>query len=452
MLNFFGYYIRSFSVMRGIVDFLIIFLGGAFLYSFFGLASTGSTTPNEVSPFVLSLVTGIVTWVIIFAIGTYDLPRGFDWKNLTARLIAVFFIAVPLELALWWAVGFVYLNSIFVPVITIAIQLCLFFIVRILYAVILPNYILQNRAIVIAPSHEVEEVKEILLATGSPYKIAYVIPPENLNKHNNIDLAEICKKYDASLVVVGHEKTMKLLKAFASCRFSNIRVMDINLLKEKLLGKVTLEKYYSYHVIFDKFFAVSLMGHIIKRSFDLVVATVILLLTLPITATVGMLIYLHDRHNIFYAQKRVGRAGQVFACYKFRSMRVDAEQNGAVWAQENDDRVTPIGRFIRKTRIDEIPQCLNVLLGEMSIVGPRPERPEFVKDLSEKIPMYSERHYVKPGLTGWAQINESYGASVEDAERKLEYDLYYLKHYNIVLDVLILMKTLSVVLWPNGVR
>ena len=133
-------------------------------------------------------------------------------------------------------------------------------------------------------------------------------------------------------------------------------------------------------------------------------------------------------------------------------MRIDAEKDGAVWAREKDNRVTGVGRFIRKTRIDEIPQCINVLLGHMSIVGPRPERPEFVSMLDEQIPFYTERHHVRPGLTGWAQINERYGASVEDAKRKLEYDLYYLKHHNIVLDILILMKTISVVIWPNGVR
>ena len=185
----------------------------------------------------------------------------------------------------------------------------------------------------------------------------------------------------------------------------------------------------------------------------MVVALLILLLTFPILVVIGLLIKCEDGGNIIYTQKRVGLNGIIFPLFKFRSMRVDAEKDGkARWADQNDKRITRIGRFIRKTRIDEIPQCLNIVLGHMSIVGPRPERPEFVAELVEKIPLYNERHYIKPGLTGWAQINERYGASVEDARLKLEYDLYYLKHCSIVLDTLILMKTISVVIWPNGVR
>jgi lipopolysaccharide/colanic/teichoic acid biosynthesis glycosyltransferase len=162
---------------------------------------------------------------------------------------------------------------------------------------------------------------------------------------------------------------------------------------------------------------------------------------------------LDSRGPAFYRQRRVGLFGQGFDVVKLRSMRVDAEVPGqAVWAEKDDPRITRIGRIIRKLRIDELPQCWSVLKGEMSFVGPRPERPQFVDDLESKLPYYAERHMVKPGITGWAQINYPYGASIEDARQKLEYDLYYAKNYSPFLDVLILLQTARVVLFPEGAR
>jgi lipopolysaccharide/colanic/teichoic acid biosynthesis glycosyltransferase len=162
---------------------------------------------------------------------------------------------------------------------------------------------------------------------------------------------------------------------------------------------------------------------------------------------------LESRGPAFYRQHRVGRYNQPFSILKLRSMRADAEVAGqAVWAQKGDSRVTRVGRFIRLVRIDELPQCWSVLKGEMSFVGPRPERPQFVEELEREIPFYAERHMVKPGITGWAQINYPYGASTEDARHKLEYDLYYAKNYSPFLDLLIMLQTLRVLLWPEGAR
>ena len=162
---------------------------------------------------------------------------------------------------------------------------------------------------------------------------------------------------------------------------------------------------------------------------------------------------LESRGPAFFRQRRVGLYGQVFDVLKIRSMRVDAEHGGkAVWAQKDDPRVTRVGRILRKLRIDELPQAWSVLKGEMSFVGPRPERPQFVADLEARLPYYTERHVVKPGITGWAQINYPYGASVEDAREKLEYDLYYAKNYTPFLDILILLQTARVILWPEGAR
>ena len=189
-----------------------------------------------------------------------------------------------------------------------------------------------------------------------------------------------------------------------------------------------------------------------KRLFDITASLLLLALTAPVIVVFALLVKLDSKGPAFFRQVRVGLYGQDFAVIKLRSMRTDAEVNGAQWAVENDPRVTRLGRFIRKVRIDELPQTWSVLKGEMSFVGPRPERPEFVSDLEQQLPFYAERHMVKPGITGWAQINYPYGASIEDSRHKLEYDLYYAKNYTPFLDLLILLQTLRVVLWHEGAR
>jgi exopolysaccharide biosynthesis polyprenyl glycosylphosphotransferase len=191
----------------------------------------------------------------------------------------------------------------------------------------------------------------------------------------------------------------------------------------------------------------------VKRLFDVMVSSVLLTLALPVAAVTALAIHLEDGGPVFYRQQRVGLHGRPFMLLKFRSMRVDAEGDGiARWAIVGDQRVTKVGSIIRKTRVDEIPQVANVLRGEMSFVGPRPEQLAIVDELSRSILYYWHRHMVKPGITGWAQINYPYGGSIEDAYQKLKYDLYYIKNYSLVLDFLILIQTVRVVLWPHGAR
>lgn len=191
------------------------------------------------------------------------------------------------------------------------------------------------------------------------------------------------------------------------------------------------------------------------RALDILVSGILLLITWPIMLLVICAIKIEDGISapVFYRQCRVGKSSTNFEVYKFRSMRIDAELDGrAVWATENDPRITKVGRILRKIRADEIPQIFNVLRGNMSLVGPRPERPEFVCQLEDKIPYYSERHAVKPGVTGWAQLKYSYGSTEEDAMEKLQYDLYYVKNQSLMLDILIILQTVEVVLWGKGAR
>ena len=189
-----------------------------------------------------------------------------------------------------------------------------------------------------------------------------------------------------------------------------------------------------------------------KRAFDICFAVALGIVALPLVLLTALAVRLESRGPAIYSQKRVGRHEKEFTVYKIRSMRMDAEKNGAVWAAKNDPRVTRVGAFIRKTRIDELPQLWNVLVGDMSVIGPRPERMEFVKELSEKIPFFYVRHSVKPGITGWAQVMYPYGASIEDSRMKLEYDLYYIKHLSALLELKVLLKTIGVVLFPTGAR
>ena len=222
---------------------------------------------------------------------------------------------------------------------------------------------------------------------------------------------------------------------------------------EEYTGKIAVENLRPSWLIFSSGFRRRFTLSLLKRTADLLAATIGLLLTAPLMAIVGALVKLSSRGPALYHQQRVGLDGRVFTIHKFRSMRADAEdRTGAVWATAQDNRVFPFGRLMRKTRLDELPQLFNVLMGEMSLVGPRPERPEFVSELTEQIPFYGQRHVVKPGLTGWAQVRYSYGASVEDAMQKLQYDLFYIKNLSLALDFYVVLKTIKIVLLRRGAQ
>ncbi len=220
---------------------------------------------------------------------------------------------------------------------------------------------------------------------------------------------------------------------------------------EEYTGKIAIENLRPSWLIFSAGFKKSGFQSALKRAFDLAAASVLFLLTLPIMGIVAAVVKLTSPGSALYHQERVGQHGKTFTIHKFRSMRQDAEVGtGAVWAQKDDPRITFFGKVMRRTRLDELPQLWNVLRGEMSFVGPRPERPEFVRELTQQIAFYGQRHVVKPGLTGWAQVRYTYGSSVEDAMEKLQYDLFYIKHLSLPLDFYILFETVKTVLLRRG--
>jgi sugar transferase (PEP-CTERM system associated) len=243
------------------------------------------------------------------------------------------------------------------------------------------------------------------------------------------------------------------LQQLLECKMKGVKVVELPTFFEREYRQVMLESLNPSWVVLGDGFRQGLFAQFVKRLFDLTVSGALLLITLPILLVAAFAIYLESGFPVLYRQQRVGKGGRVFILYKLRSMRVDAECGGTPhWASPNDDRTTRVGRFIRKWRIDELPQIFNVFRGEMSFVGPRPERPYFVDQLTMQIPYYALRHGAKPGITGWAQVRYRYGASVDDAIEKLQYDLYYVKNRSLFLDLAIMMATVEVVLWGRGAR
>ena len=268
------------------------------------------------------------------------------------------------------------------------------------------------------------------------------------------DVPEIVRQRRVDRVVVNLDDARGRLpmEKLLDLRLRGIPMDHLASVYERYTGKIALENLRPSWLIFSSGFRYTRALAAAKRLLDVVAATTGLVLGVPLMVVVAFAVKLTSPGPVFYSQRRVGQHGRVFTIRKFRSMRVDAEAaTGAVWAAANDPRLTPIGGLLRKTRLDELPQLVNVLMDDMSLVGPRPERPEFVNHLEQDIKFYGQRHLVKPGLTGWAQISYPYGSSVHDALQKLQYDLYYLKHMSIALDVFIMLATLKTV-WSRAGR
>ena len=242
------------------------------------------------------------------------------------------------------------------------------------------------------------------------------------------------------------------LEQLLTCKKAGFPVVQYLTFVEHEIRRVDIKRMDLGLLVFSDGFYFGAMDRFLKRAFDLAVSLTVLVLTAPLILLGTLAIRLDGPGSVLYRQERVTLDGNIFKILKLRTMRVDAEAAGAVWAARKDNRITRAGTILRRTRIDELPQLINILKGEMSFVGPRPERPMFVDELAAQIPLYRERHMVKAGLTGWAQVNYPYGASVDDARSKLSYDLYYVKNFSILFDLAILLQTLRVILWPNGVR
>ena len=280
---------------------------------------------------------------------------------------------------------------------------------------------------------------------------APVINPGVIGTVEDIPAIVRARAVDQVVVSLADARGRLPMDKLLEMKIDGVRFAHLATIYEKYTGKIAVENLRPSWLIFSDGFRKGRFQDLVKRAIDVGFAGVGLLLALPILVLVAVAVRLSSRGPAMYHQERVGQYGRVFVLHKFRSMRVDAEKDtGAVWARSNDDRVTPIGNFIRRTRLDELPQLWNVLRGDMSLVGPRPERPEFVSSLTREIPYYGQRHTVRPGVTGWAQVRYAYGASVQDALEKLQYDLFYIKNRTMALDLFIIAKTVKTVLMRKG--
>jgi sugar transferase (PEP-CTERM system associated) len=324
-----------------------------------------------------------------------------------------------------------------------------------------PGFAQRVLVLGVGPLAEVIE-KTIQLSQGNYVLAGFVqpatdivtVPPERIV--GSVDqISGLVRQQRASQVVVAVTERRGVLpvKDLLICKLSGVDVLDSPSFYEKLSGKLLIENIQPSWFIYSNGFRVTVFKRFYKRLLDICFSLFGILLALPLLPLIALLVKLDSPGPALFRQIRVGERGREFEILKFRTMRRDAESGtGAVWSQQNDPRITRIGGFLRKTRLDEIPQLFNVLKGDMSFIGPRPERPEFIQQLSERIPYYNKRHFVRPGLTGWAQICYPYGASEEDALEKLRYDLYYIKNYSILLDLFIVLETIKVVLYGRGGR
>lgn len=325
----------------------------------------------------------------------------------------------------------------------------------------LPRF--AHRVLIFGGGPMAEKIGKIIPSSGSNLVFAGYISPEvqNSSGSGNREVGSIGRVAEA----VHREKAHKLVISLAErrgvlpvreilrCKLAGVEVVDDVSFYEQMTGKLLLESIQPSWFLFGEGFRVTDFMRFYKRLLDIVLSLFGILLVAPLLPLIALLIKLDSPGPVLFRQLRVGEGEKLFHVAKFRSMRQDAEvATGAVWAQQDDPRVTRLGRFLRNSRLDELPQLFNVLMGDMSLVGPRPERPEFVAKLNENIPYYSKRHFVKPGVTGWAQVRYPYGASEEDAKEKLRYDLYYLKNYSLLFDLTIILETVKVCLFGRGGR
>ncbi|MBA4047257.1 MAG: sugar transferase [Sphingomonas sp.] len=411
----------------------------------------------QIAVFVATLETAMI------AVGVYSAGALQSLRFATARLIvavslgvifqATIFFLLP-ELTFWRS------NLLYAMGLSIIGLIAL----RILLGKTLGSQAFKRRIVVLGAGTRAQRLKTLSQTPGSAFVVVgYVsmseanrVIPEAIARDAIYNLADHVVLLNASEVVLALEERRNSLplKDLLRIKTTGVHVNEISTFLERETGRVDLDSVNPSWLIFsDGFSSGRMLSSAFKRLFDIAASLVLLALTLPVIMVTAIAIKAESKGPVFYRQRRVGLYNVGFDIIKLRSMRQDAEVAGkAVWAEKDDPRITRVGRFIRKVRIDELPQAWSVLKGEMSFVGPRPERPQFVEDLEQKLPYYAERHMVKPGITGWAQINYPYGASIEDARQKLEYDLYYAKNYSPFLDLLILIQTVRVVLWPEGAR
>ncbi len=461
MIRLFKHYIPHAVILLGLLDFVLLVLASEFAWQL--RAAQIGMDPGSVDERWFALLgTAGVVWLAMISVGVYGPYALRSLRFAAARLL----VAISLGIIALAVIEFV-LPGATVWRSTLLYAMCFSALLLVLDRLLLNNFLdssaFRRRVMVLGAGDRAQRLEELGSLPESGFSIvSYVamneperVVDEAIPREAIHDLGRLVENLGVSEVVLAlQERRNSLpLKDLLRIKTKGVHVNDFSSFLERETGRVDLDTVNPSWLIFsDGFSSGRLFSSSVKRVFDVVASALLLALTFPIILVFALLVKLDSKGPAFFRQERVGLYGETFHLIKLRSMRTDAEKDGAKWAEENDPRITRIGRFIRKVRIDELPQAWSVLKGQMSFVGPRPEVPAFVDDLQEQIPFYGERHMVKPGITGWAQINYPYGASTEDSRKKLEYDLYYAKNYTPFLDLVILLQTVRVILWPDGAR
>jgi sugar transferase (PEP-CTERM system associated) len=406
----------------------------------------------------------IITFIFfLYIYGLYDVKENSSAKHIFIKLLltsvsVTFFCSPFFYFFKPWESG----RKFFL--IHLIISSFLVFGWRLIYKICLPRVIAKEKAIIIGAGRTGIAICNRLEEPASPYEVVGFVdddpdkqvisnPATILGTTDNLSAIAEETQANCAIFAISGNRSSRLMHNVLQARIKGIKILEMARVYEKLFARVPVEHIQDQWLVFaEGFNNIANYYKKIKRFTDIACSIFAFLVFAPILLLVALLIRLDSPGPIFYQQQRVGEDGSIFTIFKFRSMHVNAEENGPVWAQKNDPRVTRVGRWLRIFRIDEIPQFWNVLRGEMSLIGPRPERPDFVNKLEEIIPYYFIRHTVKPGLSGWAQLNYPYGSSIQDALVKLEYDLYYIKNLSFWLDSKIALRTIGVVLLRQGSR
>ncbi|WP_372971857.1 TIGR03013 family XrtA/PEP-CTERM system glycosyltransferase [Marinobacter sp.] len=467
-VRLFRHYIHLPYVILGLIDFavLVVALSIAVFFRYFG------DIPLFLDNFAFILPSAVVfaalNLLVMIAIGVHQSRLEEGMSGMMLRTIMALIVSVPL-------CGFTYLLSTewlwyigSSSVLTTGSVFGFFLlgIVRSLFFATVGKETFKRKVLVLGAGFRARQIDEDLRTpfNRKGFILTGFVPlpdePIEITSDHLLELTgtlqqHIVKNPVNEIVVAVDDRRKGLpMEDLLECKMEGVKIIDGVNFYERESRKVALEMVTRGWLVFSDGFTVSSVFGFGKRSLDIVAATMLLLAGLPLMILTAIAIKIEDglKAPVLYSQERVGLNGRIFRVHKFRSMITDAEKNGAVWASQNDARVTKVGEFIRKVRIDELPQIFNVLNGTMAFVGPRPERPVFVEQLSERIPFYSERHRVKPGLTGWAQLCFAYADNEEDTREKLRYDLYYIKNQSLLLDLLIIIQTVEVVLFKKGSR
>jgi len=449
VIRLFKHYVPYAVLLLGAIDFVLLMLAAEGGWALRLWQVAGDFDPDAARlPNMLAFAATLQAAMV--AVGVYGVQAIRSVRFAIARLLVavmlgiiglslIFFLAPPVS---FWRSSLLYATWF---------GLAALIAVRILLRDVLGGERFKRRVMVLGTGARAKRIEALAAQSGAGFQVVGLV-----DMNDSAGLPGRLLRLGAGEVVLALEERRNALPLndLLKIKTTGVQVYDFSSFLERETGRVDLDSLNPSWLIFsDGFSAGRRASSVAKRLFDILASLALLALTLPLIAATALAVRLESKGPAFFRQRRVGLYGVPFDLLKLRSMRFDAEVGGkAVWAQKDDPRVTRVGRIIRKLRIDELPQAWSVLKGEMSFVGPRPERPQFVADLEARLPYYAERHVVKPGITGWAQINYPYGASVEDAREKLELDLYYAKNYSPFLDLLILLQTVRVVIWPEGAR